>query len=59
MSTLPLPFQDVMNALQEKLNITCVEHFALVLLNMKSPCQKTYSLLQETDSLAEVGDSLL
>ena len=46
--------QDVLNSLQEKLNISCVENFSLVLQNMKSSCHGKMSLLQENESLAEV-----
>ena len=46
--------QDVLNSLQEKLNISCVENFSLVLQNMKSSSHGKMSLLQEHESLAEV-----
>lgn len=50
-----LYLQDVVQSLKEKLNIKRVQHFNLVLQNMKShgPCQMT--LLQEHETLAEVG----
>ena len=50
-------FQDVLNSLQEKLNIGCVENFSLVLQNMKSSSHGKMSLLQEHESLAEVKKS--
>ena len=52
-------FQDVLNSLQEKLSIMAIDHFALVLQNMKSPSHGKMTLLQEHESLAEVGGHLL
>ena len=50
-------WQDVLDSLQEKLNITCIEHFTLVLQNMKSPTQYKMNLLHEHESLAEVRNN--
>ena len=47
-------FQDVLYSLQEKLAISCMEHFALVLQDMKNPAPGNILLLHQDDSLAEV-----
>lgn len=47
-------FQDVVNSLQEKLNLKCVQHFNLVLHNMKSHMPGRMTLLQEHETVAEV-----
>ena len=41
--------------MQQKLGITCIEHFALVLQNSKGVTQNKMMLLRETESLAEVS----
>ena len=43
-----------MQSLKEKLNIKCVQHFNLVLQNMKSHIPGHMTLLQEHETLAEV-----
>ncbi len=45
----------MLNSLQEKLSISRVENFSLVLQNMKSSSHGKMSLLQEDESLAEVS----
>ena len=52
-----LILQDVLNALQEKLGIRMMEHFALVLQNMKGVSQGKMSLIHEHESLAEVSSN--
>ena len=47
-------FQDVVNSLQEKLNLKCVQHFNLVLHNMKSHMPGRMTLLQEHETVSEV-----
>ena len=48
-------FQDVVYSLQEKLNLKCVQHFNLVLHNMKSHMPGRMTLLQEHETVAEVN----
>lgn len=50
-----LYLQDVVQSLKEKLNIKRVQHFNLVLQNMKSHGPSQMTLLQEHETLAEVG----
>ncbi|XP_062569111.1 uncharacterized protein LOC134231205 isoform X2 [Saccostrea cucullata] len=47
--------KDVVQSLKEKLNIKCVQHFNLVLQNMKSHSPGHMTLLQEQDTLAEIA----
>ncbi|XP_061164682.1 uncharacterized protein LOC133173697 isoform X4 [Saccostrea echinata] len=47
--------KDVVQSLKEKLNIKCVQHFNLVLQNMKSHSPSHMTLLQEQDTLAEIA----
>ncbi|XP_076446709.1 uncharacterized protein LOC143284028 isoform X2 [Babylonia areolata] len=49
--------RDVMVSLQEKLNLTCVHHFSLVLQNMKnnSGTAAKMTLLQHHETLAEIA----
>ena len=51
--------QDVVNSLQEKLNLKCVQHFNLVLHNVKSHMPGRMTLLQEHETVAEVIISLI
>jgi hypothetical protein len=46
--------QDVVHSLQEKLSIKKIQHFNLVLLNVKSHMPNRVILLQEHETLAEV-----
>ena len=50
--------QDVVNSLQEKLNLKCVQHFNLVLHNVKSHMPGRMTLLQEHETVAEVRNCL-
>ncbi|XP_022327026.2 uncharacterized protein LOC111126576 isoform X7 [Crassostrea virginica] len=47
--------KDVVQSLKEKLNIKCVQHFNLVLQNMKSHIPGHMTLLQEHETLAEIA----
>ncbi|GFS04009.1 FERM and PDZ domain-containing protein 4 [Elysia marginata] len=47
--------QDVIHSLQEKLNISCSQHFCLMLQNMKSNIPGKMTLLQEQETLAELA----
>lgn len=47
--------KDVINSLQEKLNLKCVQHFSLVLHNMKSHVTGRMTLLQEHETIAEIA----
>ena len=46
-----------MDTLQEKLEIKRIEHFALVLLNMKHPTHNKMMYLQDHECISEVNCS--
>ena len=46
-------WQEVMDTLQEKLEIKRIEHFALVLLNMKHPTHNKMMYLQDHECISE------
>ena len=45
----------MLNSLQEKLGIKCIEHFALVLQNTKASSHSKLSVLQERELLSQVS----
>ncbi|XP_060597612.1 serine-rich adhesin for platelets-like isoform X4 [Ruditapes philippinarum] len=47
--------KDVVNSLQEKLNIKCIQHFNLVLHNMKSHMPGRMTLLQDHETVSEIA----
>lgn len=47
--------QDVLNSLQEKLSIKCMEHFGLVVEHIKSVRRNKLTLLDPKDSLAKIA----
>ncbi|XP_035215953.1 uncharacterized protein LOC118189460 isoform X2 [Stegodyphus dumicola] len=47
--------QDVLNVLQEKLSITCLEHFSLVVEHIKSVRRNKLSILSPKDTLAKIA----
>ncbi|XP_054714995.1 uncharacterized protein LOC129224544 [Uloborus diversus] len=47
--------QDVLNVLQEKLSITCLEHFSLVVEHIKSVRRNKLSILNPKDTLAKIA----
>ncbi|KAG8185472.1 hypothetical protein JTE90_019731 [Oedothorax gibbosus] len=47
--------QDVLNVLQEKLYITCLEHFSLVVEHIKSVRRNKLSILSPKDTLAKIA----
>jgi len=48
--------QDVLHALQEKLDIRCIEHFGLVLHNIRSPLSAKMVILSNTEKVKQVSD---
>ncbi|GFY71176.1 FERM and PDZ domain-containing protein 4 [Trichonephila inaurata madagascariensis] len=47
--------QDVLNVLQEKLSINCLEHFSLVVEHIKSVRRNKLSILSPKDTLAKIA----
>ncbi|CAE1296643.1 FERM and PDZ domain-containing protein 4,FERM and PDZ domain-containing protein 1 [Acanthosepion pharaonis] len=47
--------KDVLNSLQEKLSIRSIQHFALVLYNMRSPIPGKLAILREDETIAEIA----
>ncbi|ELU07589.1 hypothetical protein CAPTEDRAFT_117793, partial [Capitella teleta] len=47
--------RDVLDALQEKLALSSMKHFTLVLLNVKTPTHRSMAYLHPDDLLAEVA----
>ncbi|XP_071039228.1 uncharacterized protein [Parasteatoda tepidariorum] len=47
--------QDVLNVLQEKLSITCLEHFSLVVEHIKAVRRNKLSILSPKDTLAKIA----
>ncbi|GBN34395.1 FERM and PDZ domain-containing protein 4, partial [Araneus ventricosus] len=47
--------QDVLNVLQEKLSINCLEHFSLVVEHIKSVRRNKISILSPKDTLAKIA----
>ncbi|XP_064636403.1 uncharacterized protein LOC135493223 isoform X2 [Lineus longissimus] len=47
--------KDVLYSLQEKLSIVCIEHFALVLQDMRSPSHGKMNILKEDETLSEIA----
>ncbi|XP_064482269.1 uncharacterized protein LOC135395026 isoform X2 [Ornithodoros turicata] len=47
--------QDVLNSLQEKLSVKCMEHFGLVVEHIKSVRRNKLTLLDPKDSLAKIA----
>ncbi|XP_041357056.1 uncharacterized protein LOC121374154 isoform X2 [Gigantopelta aegis] len=47
--------KDVMDSLKEKLNLKCIQHFNVVLQNMKNNTAGKMTLLEEHETLAEIA----
>lgn len=54
-----LYWQDVLLALQEKLDIRCIEHFGLVIHNVKTPLSAKMTVLSPNELIRNVSPRCL